>query len=94
MKLKELDPNVPYEKMMIENTERLRKGPVGYVEELRGIIREVHESACKKIGIPVDTKMDCNLFFATTEDGICFFTRGDLLIYPGLKLGEYLEELG
>ena len=41
-------------------------------------------------GIPRDTILDNNLILATTDD-LVFFTRADLIVYPGLKLDEWME---
>jgi len=92
MALKKLDPKVPYEKLMIEAGEFRQRDPVGFYQKVRNIMREAKESACKKVGIPVDTKFDLRLVVATTEDGIIFYSRADLLIYPGLKLDLWMKE--
>jgi len=92
MKLKKLDPNNPYEKLVIEAEEFRKRNPLGFYKEVQNILREVKENACRRIGIPVDTQLDHNLIFATTEDGIVFFTRADLIVYPELDLAKYMTE--
>lgn len=93
MKLKKLDPKVPYEKLVIEAEEFGKRNPLGFYQNVQNIIREAYENACRKIGIPIDTKLDHNLIMATTDDDIIFFSRADLIIYPGLKLDKYMEEI-
>lgn len=92
MKLMKLDPNVPYENYMIKAIREGKKDPVKFHKRVQGIIREAQENACRIIGIPIDTKFDLRLIAATTEDGIIFYTRADLLIYPGLKLDLWMKD--
>jgi len=85
MELKKLDPKVPYEKLMIKHMKQAKQDPVGFYKKVQDIIREVREGACRKAGIPVDTKLDCRVMIGTTDDGIIFFSRVDLIVYPGQK---------
>lgn len=86
MELKKLDPNDPYEKLMIKHMERAKKDPPKFYRDVAKIIQEAKENACRKIGIPIDTELDDRVMIGTTEDGIVFLSRVDLLVYPGQKL--------
>lgn len=93
MESKKLDPKIPYEKLMIKHMKRAKKDPIGFYKEVQNIIRKAHENACRKIGIPIDTKLDDRVMIGTTEDdGIIFFSRVDLILYPGQKF-LWMEDL-
>jgi len=92
MKLKKLDPNDPYEKMMIDNMKKMKENSRAYQKELQRIFKEIKTKALARVGIHEDIKMDCNLYLGTDEDGGGHFFRGDFL--PFSKVGnEYLDDI-